>query len=133
MNRGFIPRFKLMATEKNKAVVSSTLLDYTGFDEAMDKLGAGVFDKGDKTEVKRMAQSIIADLGKIDQGNIPQQAAVVLKKRLTAICEAAYIRFEEAKVRRIEGLLAIRRHRHLLPLMDDWPAWRRGAGGKSNS
>jgi hypothetical protein len=132
MNRGYIPRVTFLRTFKEKKKVSATLLDYTSFEKALNDLNKFGVEEEDKKETRLMMESIVSELGEIDPLNIPQQAAAILKKRLHSICKIAQENLDEAKSKRIEGMLTIRRNRYLLPLIDIWIGWRRGDGGKTN-
>ena len=102
-------------------------MDYTEATSDLAGLGLGVDveDADDMREVDRMLRSITADLGQVDHNNIPQQAAIVLKTRLSSIRHQAELQFNDAVKKRIDGLMAIRNHRNLLPLLDELLGWRK--------
>jgi len=132
MGNGHIPRFPLLTVFKSPKKVSNSLLDYTYKKEDLSSIGFDIADKEELQELDRMLLSIQQDLGDVIQDKLPQQAAIVLKKRLSKIRAEAEAQFEQAVKKRIFGIKAIRMHRKLLSLMDDFLGWRRSEGNSTN-
>ncbi|MAZ65665.1 MAG: hypothetical protein CMF25_00960 [Kangiellaceae bacterium] len=121
-NRGYIPRFNGIATFKPEKKVSKSLLEFT-FDE-YEVFGSAPEDE-DATEIDKVILSLKSEMRECTSENIADQCAFILKDRLTKLRLEAEEKFIQYSNLRLSGLIAIRKYRYLLPIIDDWLNWRK--------
>ncbi|GAB1259650.1 hypothetical protein [Aurantivibrio plasticivorans] len=121
-NDGFIPRFNALSTFKIEKKVSKSLLDFC-FDEY--EVFGGEPEGEDINEIGKIVESLQTELGDVSSENIADLCACLLKNRLTVIRSEAEKQFIRCGNLRLSGLLAIRKYRYLLPVVDQWFAWRK--------
>ncbi|WP_019604686.1 hypothetical protein [Teredinibacter turnerae] len=119
---GYIPRFDVLSTFKPEKKVSKSLLEFTFDDkEIFSEIVAG----DDAAAIERVMHSLAAEMNGEVYENIADQCAYLLKKRLALIRSEAEMQFSRYAVLRKSGLVAIRKYRSLLPIIDRWIEWRR--------
>lgn len=112
----------------------ATIVDTVLPDHILEAIGGS--DKDNRSEMSRLIANLrVAKLhgGKklpdsYDELNLDKKAEWLLTSRLATIRLALENKFIEARVIRTEGLVAIRTHRHLCPLIDQYLNFAGGIG-----
>ncbi len=137
-----IPFFDKIASYPTSKVKNrkkpSTIIDTHLPEHVLKALGAMKVEEPD--EIKRIYTHTRYEVSLLeekpsgfDELPLHDQSRWVLETRLATLREGIESQFLEAKHIRLEGLRAIRQHRHLVPLIDNLLSWRKGVGsGKSN-
>ncbi|HAS6227689.1 TPA: hypothetical protein I7179_04415 [Vibrio vulnificus] len=116
----------------------STIIDTHLPEHVLKALGAMNVEEPD--EIKRIYTHTRYEVSLLDEKPIGfdelplhDQSRWVLETRLATLREGIESQFLEAKNIRLEGLKAIRQHRHFVPLIDSLLSWRKEVGqGKEN-
>ncbi|HCD1304034.1 TPA: hypothetical protein I7789_RS22140 [Vibrio parahaemolyticus] len=137
-----IPFFDRIASYPTSKVKNrkkpSTIIDTHLPEHVLKALGAMRVEEPD--EIKRIYTHTRYEVSLLeekpsgfDELPLHDQSRWVLERRLVTLREGIESQFLEAKLVRLEGLRAVRQHRHLVPLVDNLLSWRKGVGqGKEN-
>ncbi|MFL7032179.1 hypothetical protein BCS71_01940 [Vibrio lentus] len=132
-----IPFFDGVATYPTSKVKNrkkpSTIIDTHLPEHVLKALGAMAVEEPD--EIKRIYTHTRYEISLLevkpsgfDDLPLHEQSRWVLERRLATLREGIESQFLEAKYVRLEGLRAIRQHRHLVPLIDNLLSWRKVVG-----